>query len=394
MRLRAGKTRKALPVRSAIPRGGMFHGAALRRLALLGTGTCLALSGCGPVPHSLVPTRSGVEVSAPEWAAGVADSGDPEFGPPLPAGAVVEAAGAKPAAEVDTRQVEGSLRPDSATPAQRVPEVIARGHVIVGVDQSLNLISYRDAVSGQLRGWEVDLAREIARDIFGDPDKVEFRFVQSASQLSAVRDGDVDMVIRTMTITRQRQQEVAFSTPYLTTDTRMLVARGSGLERPADLAGRTACVAEQSTGLQTLRRQSPGARIIKTRSWADCLVALQQHHAEAIIADDPMLSGIAAQDQFTQIVGPSLSVESYGVAMTRPEDGGNPGLIRQVNATLERIRADGTWWRLFKQWFSGYLSTPGPPPAHYRAEGDAAAEDAAADTASRHDGPQEAPHER
>lgn len=291
-----------------------------------------------------------------------------QVGPPLPAGALLEEPGARKPRDVDTHNVEGSLRPDAATPEERVPEIVKRGHLIVGVDQSLNLISYRDSATGELRGWEVDLAREIARDIFGDPDKVEFRFVQSAQQSSVVRDGDVDMVLRTMTITKARQQEIAFSAPYLTTTTHMLVARDSGLKTPADLAGKTACVAEQSTGLQTVRRDSPDARILKTRGWADCLMALQQNRADAIIADAPMLSGIAAQDQFTEMVGPALSTESYGVAMTRPEDGGNKGLIRQVNSTLERIAADGTWMRLFNKWFEGYLRSDGPPAPNYREE--------------------------
>ena len=67
----------------------------------------------------------------------------------------------------------GSLRPDDKKPEERIPEIVKRGRIIVGVDQSQYLLSFRDNATGELKGFEVDLAREIARDIFGDPDKVD-----------------------------------------------------------------------------------------------------------------------------------------------------------------------------------------------------------------------------
>ena len=44
------------------------------------------------------------------------------------------------------------------------------------------------------------------------------------------------------------------------------------------------------------------------------------------------------------------------------------GLVRQVNSTIERVINDGTWWKLFNQWFSRYQDTPGPPALEYRNE--------------------------
>ena len=50
-----------------------------------------------------------------------------------------------------------------------------RGRLIVGLDQSTNLFSFRDPVSAELQGFDVDIAREVARDLVGDPEKVDFR---------------------------------------------------------------------------------------------------------------------------------------------------------------------------------------------------------------------------
>ncbi|WP_018117917.1 glutamate ABC transporter substrate-binding protein [Corynebacterium mastitidis] len=343
------------------PRPGAAPGASrtLRALAALGAAALLA-SCSSPLAERAMRHQPQQQDSAPAAAL--------TYGPPLPAGAVLERPGEQRAEPGESYSAAGSLRPDAATAKERVPEILERGRLVVGVDQSLYRISYRDPGTGDLRGFEVDLAREIARDIFGDPARVEFRFMESADSLDSLNKGAVDAVIRTMSITEERQQTVAFSTPYLTTDKRLLVTTGSGVESLDDLGGRTVCVADGSTGLRETRAQAPDSSILKTRSWSDCLVALQQHQAEAILADDALLSGIAAQDQFTRIVGPSLSEEHYGVAMARPEEGGSPGLVRQVNSTLERIRSDGTWWRMYDAWFGPYLRSAGPPPLQYREE--------------------------
>ncbi|WIM71824.1 transporter substrate-binding domain-containing protein [Corynebacterium suedekumii] len=140
--------------------------------------------------------------------------------------------------------------------------------------------------------WLRDRPRPRDRpDIFGDPDRVDFRFVESASRVSALDNREVDMVIRTMTVTRTRQEDVQFSTPYLATDSRLLVMYNSAIDGVDDLPGRTVCVTDGSTALEKARKHAPQSRILKTRSWADCLLALQQHHADAILSDDTILSG-------------------------------------------------------------------------------------------------------
>ncbi|ANE04921.1 glutamate ABC transporter substrate-binding protein [Corynebacterium crudilactis] len=291
---------------------------------------------------------------------------DPNAGPPLPPDSDVEAPGEKEAIVESAEQWPGSLRPDDLTPEERIPEIINRGRIIVGVDQSQNLLSFRDPVTGELRGFEIELAKEISRDIFGDPNKVDFRFVGSADRLRSLDQGDVDIVIRSVAITDPRAKLVEFSTPYLRTQTRMLTMESSGIKSIADLPGHTICVTEGSTSLQRARSIAPGASLLKTRNWSDCLMALQQHQAQVILSDDVILSGIAAQDPYTKILDISLDSQSYGVAAAPTKSGtDSSGLIRQVNSTIERIRTDRTWWTMFNDWFGPYLWSYGPPPLQY-----------------------------
>ncbi len=57
-----------------------------------------------------------------------------------------------------------------------------------------------------------------------------------------------------------------------------------------------------------------------------------------------------------------MGAEPYGVGITKS----NEDLVRFVNGTLERIRRDGTWTRLYDQWLSMLGPSPAPPSAVYQ----------------------------
>ncbi len=333
-----------------------------RALAALTLSGALALTSCTGLPLSGDATPT-VDDTDSQF------QGDRPAGPPLPSGSLLEQPGEVPPAEDIHGDVVGSLRPDDRTPEERVPEIVERGRLIVGVDQSQNLLSSRDVITGRLVGFEVDLAREIARDIFGDPEAVDFRFVDSVDRGRALNAREVDVIIRTLTITEERQQMIEFSAPYLSAETRMLATAGTGIEDYGDLSGRLVCVADDTSALEKARAAAPYSILLKTRRWSDCLYALQERQVDAIISDTTILSGIAKQDPYTTITGSSLGSENYGVGIRKstPSDDSS-GLVRQVNSTLERIRSDGTWWRMYERWFSAYLSTTGPPDLNYREE--------------------------
>ncbi|MBV7295974.1 glutamate ABC transporter substrate-binding protein [Corynebacterium sp. TAE3-ERU12] len=284
---------------------------------------------------------------------------------PLPPDAKYEPANSRPLQSQD-EFVPGTLPPGPGTAADRVPNIVERGRIIIGVDPSLNLLAFRDP-NGQLTGFEVGLAREIARDIFGDPDAVDFRYVNSTERISALEEGRVDAVIRTMTVTSDRSQQVGFSAPYLEPSAGLLTTQEASISSTADLGGRRVCVAFRSTSEDVARATAPDSTLLLVNNWGDCLVALQQHQAEAILGDDFILAGIKAQDPGTVIVQRDLTAESYAVATGLKDF----GLQRQVNATLERIRADGTWQALYNQWLGPYLKDGVQPTPNYVAREEA-----------------------
>ncbi|AFH52781.1 ABC transporter glutamine-binding protein glnH [Corynebacterium pseudotuberculosis 267] len=273
--------------------------------------------------------------------------------------------------DVDTTNLLGSLRPDTGSDAdpENIRKIRERGRLMVGIDQSQNLLSFRNTATGELQGFEVDLAREISRDIFGDPTKIDFRYIDADTWVKALENNDVDLAIRSISITRGRQDQVFFSTPYFSGKTKLFVHKNSGISSVDDLPGKTVCATAESTGAQRTRYVAPRAKLLIVSSSADCLLALQQGHTDAVISDDTILSGMLAQDPFTEIVGNALAEEHYGIAFAKPGPRhDSEGIIRHVNATIERIFRGGTWQRSYAKWFGDYLPSQNPPALNYREE--------------------------
>ena len=268
-----------------------------------------------------------------------------------------------PESTADTCDATASLRPfaDKAAAEAAVAPIRNRGRLIVGLDIGSNLFSFRDPVTGNIAGFDVDIAGEVSRDIFGTPSQVEYRILSSADRIAALEENQVDIVVKTMTITCERREKVNFSTVYLTAYQRILAPRDSPITQASDLSGRRVCVVDGTTSLTRVQQIDPPPVIVTVVTWADCLVAIQQRQVDAVSTDDTILAGLMTQDPYLHVVGTNMGQQPYGIGINL----NNTALVRFVNATLARIRADGTWAELHRKWLSVLGPTPSPPIARY-----------------------------
>jgi polar amino acid transport system substrate-binding protein len=261
--------------------------------------------------------------------------------------------------DVDCAHRTWSLRPSGATSGGFIDTIRRRGYLRAGVDQNTLLLSYANPLKGQrIEGFEIDLLRQISRALFGRPDRVQRRALTTAERQDAVQKGTVDILADAFTITCTRRKAVLFSSVYLSDGQRVLVPLSSKARSIEDLRGKRVCATIGSTSLGTLKHY-PGVIPHRVPQRTDCLVDLQQGETDAITSDNGILLGFHAQDPYTKVIGPPLEAEPYGMAINKR----HPEFVRFVNGVLARMRADGTWARLYRRWLPG---TPHLPPVHYR----------------------------
>jgi len=217
--------------------------------------------------------------------------------------------------------------------------------LVVGVDENTLGFAARNP-DGQLEGLEIDLVREIARAIFGDPDAVKFRSVVTSNKVSAVESGEVDLTASVVSITCARWQKVAFSREYYTTDQRVMVGVDSPIQALRDLARKKVCVTKGSTTIDELHEVVPDAIPYPVSARTDCLVALQEGRVDAVATHETILIGLHDQDPKTTRLLPEsehFGDQHYGIAVRQ----GNEDFVRFLNGLLEQWHADGTLRRLY-----------------------------------------------
>ena len=88
-----------------------------------------------------------------------------------------------------------------------------RGYVIVAVKDNWRPLGYVDD-QGNLVGYELDLARQLALELLGDAAALQLRPVANVDRIPAVLNDEVDVAIAGVSITPMRQRIVQFSLPY------------------------------------------------------------------------------------------------------------------------------------------------------------------------------------
>lgn len=266
------------------------------------------------------------------------------------------------------RNVKASLRPLAVMPrpgtmpaGSFMAAIQRKGYLVAGVDENTLLFAYYNPLHRRIEGFEIDLLRQIAQAIFGNPNRIRFRAITTAQRIPVVQAGQVNIVADAMTITCARRQEVDFSTVYYDAKQKILVPADSPVRSIADLDGRRVCVATGTTSLQTLTARYPRVRRYLVRERTDCLVALQRGLVSAVTSDNSILLGLEAQDPYTKIVGPQLADEPYGMAINKA----HPDFVRFVNGVLAQMRADGTWRKIYTHWFGTLTAVQPPPKATY-----------------------------
>lgn len=130
---------------------------------------------------------------------------------------VARATQAKADACTDSTAQDKSPAPSGDESGDTISAIKERGYLSVGVDQNSYRWGYRDPnstkKSSDLEGFDIDLAHEIAKEILGSPTAVRFHAIPTNQRVPAIKNGQVDMVVRTMTINCARLKDVAFSAP-------------------------------------------------------------------------------------------------------------------------------------------------------------------------------------
>lgn len=232
-------------------------------------------------------------------------------------------------------------------PKDDLTKILERGKLIVGVRDDTAPFGFRDE-KGNLIGYDIDLAKHIAKGILGSEKKIEFVPVNASNRIIKLSSGEVDMLVATMSITNNRLQILNFSTPYYYAGQAILVNKSSKMTSLRDFQGKRLIVVFGSTSEGTLRTNVPEVEIIGFKTYREAYKALKAGKAEGLVADDSILMNYAAKDSSVKILPKRYSKEPYAVAVRKESD--SDRLLESIDYIIETYQSNGLLFRMQEKW--------------------------------------------
>jgi polar amino acid transport system substrate-binding protein len=244
-------------------------------------------------------------------------------------------------------QVSTAIAQDSTLQA-----AVKRGHLLVGVRDTSPGFSFKQE-NGELVGFEIDLARELAAGLFNDRTKVEFVLLTGgADRVPALVSGRADAVISTMSVFMERARVVDFSIPYAISKSVFIVSQKSPFKSITELDGKKIS-GRQGADVENLIRgalKSPALQMYPNNS--DAFLAMRQGRSDAFFFEGGAALYMAKQfpGQFRALSdnGKPVAPSYLSIAVKQ----GDQVWLNYVNWALTDMKVTGKLRDMHEKWFA------------------------------------------
>lgn len=246
------------------------------------------------------------------------------------------------------------LSPALAQEKSRFDEIIQRGKLIVGVSSEAPPFGFIDE-KGELSGFDIDVARLIAKSMFNDPSPAKIEFVKQgfAARWPNVETGAIDFGIQVTTILPERVMRVGFTRPYIDSGIVVVVKKDSPLKMFQDLDNDRITTAVLTAPVQAERARKffPKAKQVIFDSIAAQFTAVKTNRADAAQLDKPVALWYLKNNPDMRILEQELTVPTNNAIFLKLGD----FKLWQVLDTLVGEMTGGSLFaeysELYEKWF-------------------------------------------
>jgi len=253
---------------------------------------------------------------------------------------------------------------ETAAPAASAPAaapVAAAAKVyVVGTDAAYAPFESQND-KGEIVGFDIDVVRAAAQKA-----GIEVKFLNTPWEgiFNSVAQGDRDLLVSAITITPERKQTLDFSTPYFDAQQLIAVKSDSKIAKFDDLKKLKVGVQNGTTGDEVITKlqgkDSPNVKRFESTPLA--LKEMEGGGVDAVVADNGVVVHYVNNNpnsKFKTLADSSFASEQYGIAVKK----GNAELLDKINKGLAGIRDDGTYTKIYTQYFGSAPVAMGAAPA-------------------------------
>lgn len=218
-----------------------------------------------------------------------------------------------------------------------VAQIKEKGIIRIGVFSDKPPFGYIDA-NGKNQGFDVEIAKEIANDLLGSPDKVEFVLTEAANRVEYLKSNKVDLVLANFTKTPERAEVVDFAEPYMNVALGVVSPKNAPITDVKQLEGKTLLVNKGTTADAYFSKNHPEIQLLKFDHNTETFNALKDGRGIALAHDNALVWAWAKENvDFDVAIGNIGPSEQIAPAVQK----GNKALLDFVNKEITELKANG-----------------------------------------------------
>lgn len=223
--------------------------------------------------------------------------------------------------------------------ADQLDRVKERGKLIAGIRNDYIPFGYLDA-KGQNTGFEVDLARAVAKDLLGSETAVEFVPVVASNRIEFLNAGRIDVIFATLGVTADRGKVIDFTEHYYSMAGMVLLAPKEATYKSwDDIRGKKIC-GSQGNLYNRMLTEKMGAELVLFTGTAEIYSAFQGGRCDAIAYDGPNLNMKVTEDGWKDKYKIALPAFEY-VPIAGGVRKNEPAFLKAVNSAILKAEAGG-----------------------------------------------------
>lgn len=229
--------------------------------------------------------------------------------------------------------------------ADQLADIKARGTLVCGTLTSTEPLGFQDPQSRQIVGFDVDMCTAIARHMGL---KLEHKGLSIEQRIPELSTGRVDIVSAALGYTKERAQQVAFTSAHYQVPIRVMVKKGAGIDSFAKLADKRVSAVKSATTEIFARRGLPKTAIVTFQDGPSAFLALMQDKVDGFSTSHTAgLRYLAESKGEAVFIDDSLAWEPTALGVKKDE----PALLAAVNKTLEDMEKAGEIDSIWNRWY-------------------------------------------
>lgn len=251
-----------------------------------------------------------------------------------------------------------AVTPNASAQGSRLDEITKRDKLIVATFGTAPPFCYTDE-TGKLIGFDIDVAKLIAKSLLGDENKIEFVTVTSEGRWPAVNSGRADIGLASTTVYPDRALRVAFSRPYIDSSVSVLVRQDAKVNTLAELNDSKFTLANLSNP-QMIDRQKrflPNMKVVTFDTPSAMFTAVKTGQATAMQMDTPVVDWYANNNKDLRVLPEKLAVIQGNAIFMKT---GDFPLWLWMDTMVQEMTAGSRYSQysdIYKKWFGR-----NPPP--------------------------------